>query len=46
MHLFVPLSDETLFDHPERIRGPLVPFSVNLPCERAWAAPRHQTSQR
>ncbi len=27
-YVFVPVSDELLFDFPERIRGPLVPYSA------------------
>ncbi len=27
---FVPVSDELLFDHPERIRGPLVPYCPGM----------------
>jgi len=45
MHMFIPLTDEMLFDHPEQINGPLVPFSVDFPCDRAaGTAPRDQES--
>lgn len=27
-YVFIPLSDELLFDHPEKIRGPLIPYSA------------------
>ena len=30
--VFVPLTDELLYEHPERISGPLIPFSPDLPC--------------
>jgi hypothetical protein len=32
MKQFVPISDELIFDHPEQIRGPLVPFSHDYDC--------------
>ena len=25
--VFVPLTDDFLYEHPERIRGPMIPFS-------------------
>ena len=25
--VFVPLTDDLLYDHPERIHGPVIPFS-------------------
>ena len=28
--VFVPVSDELLFDHPERIRGRLVPYAPGM----------------
>ena len=27
-YVFVPLSDELIFNHPEKITGPLVPFNA------------------
>lgn len=32
MKQFVPISDELIFDHPDRISGPLVPFSHDYDC--------------
>jgi|GEM_PF-5408304 len=32
MKQFVPISDELIFDHPEDIREPLVPFSHEYDC--------------
>lgn len=32
MKQFVPISDELIFDHPELICGPLVPFSHDYDC--------------
>lgn len=32
MKQFVPISDEMIFDHPERISGLLVPFSHDYDC--------------
>ncbi len=31
-YVFVPLSDELLYDHPERIAGPIVPYHPDAPC--------------
>jgi len=31
-YVFVPLSDELLYDHPERITGPIVPYHPDAPC--------------
>ncbi len=28
--VFIPVSDELLFDHPERIRGPLIPYTPGM----------------
>lgn len=30
--VFVPITDEILYEHPERIHGPLVPFSPGMAC--------------
>ena len=32
--VFVPLTDDLLYDHPERILGPVIPFSQ----QARWAA--------
>jgi hypothetical protein len=32
MKQFVPISDELIFDHPELICAPLVPFSHDYDC--------------
>ncbi len=31
-YVFVPLSDEMLYDHPELIPGPIVPYHPGTPC--------------
>ena len=35
--IFIPLTDELLYDHPERITGPLMPYSAERPCHH-WLA--------
>ena len=30
--VFVPLTDEILYEHPELINGPVVPYSAGQPC--------------
>lgn len=30
--VFVPITDEILYDHPELITAPLRPFTVDQPC--------------
>lgn len=30
--VFVPITDELLYDHPERITAPLRPFVIGQPC--------------
>jgi hypothetical protein len=30
--VFVPLTDEILYEHPEIISGPLLPYSAGRPC--------------
>lgn len=30
--VFIPLTDELLYDHPELISGPLVPYVTGTPC--------------
>lgn len=39
--VFVPLSDDILFDHPELINGPLVPYTpgMNVDPARVTDAP-------
>lgn len=32
MKQFVPLTDELIFDHPELLLGPCVPFSLDYDC--------------
>ncbi|WP_172597695.1 hypothetical protein [Sulfuriflexus mobilis] len=34
MKLFIPITDELIFDHPELICEPLVPFSLDYECHR------------
>lgn len=34
--VFVPLTDELLYDHPELITAPLRPFNAGQPCFH-WA---------
>ncbi len=35
--VFVPVSDEMLFEHPELISSPLRPYRVGMPCYH-WMA--------
>lgn len=35
--VFVPITDEILYDHPELINGPLVPYRPGTPCHH-WLA--------
>ncbi len=37
MHQFVPLTDELLYEHPEAVTGPLLPYRIDRPCHR-WLA--------
>lgn len=30
--LFIAITDELLYEHPEEIEGPLVPYSTNMEC--------------
>ena len=32
MRQFVPMSDDVLFDDPQRLQGPLVPYRCGVPC--------------
>ena len=29
---FVPITDEMIYEHPEMIEGPLVPYSAGMEC--------------
>ena len=31
--VFIPVTDEIIFDHPEQIEGPLVPYSAGMECQ-------------
>ena len=31
-HVFVPVTDELIFDHPEKIEGPLIPYASGMEC--------------
>ena len=35
--VFVPITDEILYEHPERISGPLLPYHVDRRCHH-WLA--------
>jgi len=35
--IFVPLTDELLYEHPEQITGPLLPYHIEWPCHH-WLA--------
>ena len=35
--VFIPLTDEILYDHPELIDGPLLPYAAGRPCYH-WLA--------
>ncbi len=30
--VFIPVTDEMLYDHPELITAPLQPFTIDQPC--------------
>lgn len=30
--VFIPVTDDLMFDHPERIEGPLVPYFAGMEC--------------
>jgi len=36
--VFVPLTDEMLYEHPECINGPLMPYNYSQPCHHELAA--------
>jgi len=31
--VFVPVTDEMIYDHPEKIEGPLVPYAAGMECQ-------------
>lgn len=31
--VFVPVTDELIYNHPEQIEGPLVPYSAGMECQ-------------
>lgn len=31
--VFVPITDDIIFDHPEQIKGPLVPYFSGMECQ-------------
>jgi len=35
--IFIPLTDELLYEHPECIRGPLMPYNRGRPCHHEMA---------
>ena len=37
--VFVPLTDDLLYEHPERILGPVIPFSQSSPSSRSRVRP-------
>lgn len=32
-HIFVPVTDELIYNHPEAIEGPLVPYFAGMECQ-------------
>ena len=36
-HIFVPVNDDLIYNHPEKIEGPLVPYSAGMECSE-WLA--------
>ena len=30
--VFVPVTDELIYNHPEQIEGPLIPYSAGMEC--------------
>jgi len=36
--VFVPITDELLYEHPELIAGPIIPYKTSRPCHR-WSKP-------
>lgn len=35
--IFVPVSDDLIYNHPEQIEGPLIPYSAGMECSQ-WLA--------
>ncbi|MFT5572886.1 MAG: hypothetical protein ACI9FR_001810 [Cryomorphaceae bacterium] len=35
--VFVPVTDEIIYNHPEQIEGPLIPYSAGMECHD-WLA--------
>jgi len=33
-HVFVPVCDDLIYDHPEKIEGPLVPYLAGMECSQ------------
>jgi len=31
--VFVPVTDELIYNHPEQIEGPLIPYSAGMECQ-------------
>lgn len=31
--VFVPVTDELIYNHPEMIEGPLIPYSAGMECQ-------------
>ena len=31
--VFVPITDDIIFDHPEQIKGPLIPYFAGMECQ-------------
>ncbi len=36
--VFVPITDEMLYEHPELINGPLMPYNRGQPCHHELAS--------
>ena len=44
--VFVPLSDEMVYEHPEWIMGPVVPYTPGLASQRcSTASPRKEAAR-
>lgn len=31
--LFIPVTDDIIYNHPERIEGPLIPYYAGMECQ-------------
>lgn len=31
--VFIPVTDEIIYNHPEQIEGPLIPYSAGMECQ-------------